>query len=40
MEVRIEGRDVEFVNRINEAMLKRKMVNRVVKKTIAGKEKG
>ena len=39
MEVGIEGRDIEFVDQINKAMLKRKMVDRVVKKTIAGNKK-
>src|SRR5882762_3718837 len=39
MEVGIEGRDIEFVDQINEAMLKRKMVDRVVEKAIAGNEK-
>ena len=39
MEVGIEGRDIEFINRINEAMLKRKMIDRVVEKALAGKEK-
>ena len=39
MEVGIEGRDIEFIDQINEAMLKRKMVDRVVEKAIAGNEK-
>ena len=40
MKVSIEGQVKEFVEQINKAMIKRKMVNRVVKKALAGKEKG
>ena len=39
MEVGIEGQDKDFIERINEAMFKKKMINRVVKKALAGKEK-
>ena len=39
MEVGIEGQDKNFVEQINEAMFKKKMIDRVVKKALAGKEK-
>jgi len=39
MEVGIEGQDKDFVERINEAMFKRRMIDRVVEKAVAGNEK-
>ena len=39
IEVGIEGQDKDFVERINETMLKKKRIDRVVEKAIAGKEK-
>jgi len=39
MEVGIEGQDKDFVERINKAMFKKKMVDRIVKKALAGKRK-
>jgi len=39
MEVGIEGQDKDFVEQINEAMFKKKIIDRVVEKAIAGKEK-
>ena len=40
MEVGIDGQDKDFIEGINEAMFKKKMVDRVVEKALAGKEKG
>ena len=39
MEVGIDGQDKDFVERINEAMFKKKIIDRVVEKAITGKEK-
>jgi len=40
MEVGIEGQDKEFIDQIKEAIMKRKIIDRVVEKALARKEKG
>src|SRR5882762_8135200 len=40
MEVGIEGQDKEFIEQIKEVMMKKRVINRVVEKALAGKEKG
>ena len=40
VEVGIDGQDKDFIEPIQEAMLKKKIVDRVVKKALTGKGKG
>ena len=40
MEVGIDSQDKEFIEQIEEAMPKKKIVDRIVKKALTGKEKG